>query len=56
MTVAFVIGPPRAERAEVKQVAHIGQDVKLKCVIDAFPPSYFTWSKEGETIDDTWTR
>jgi Immunoglobulin I-set domain len=61
MTAAFemalyVAGPPRAERSAVKHVARIGQDVKLKCAIDAYPAPLFSWSKEGETIDFTWDR
>ena len=55
-TVSVVTGPPRAERSIVKHVARIGQDVKIKCAIEAFPPPLFSWSKEGETIDYTWDR
>jgi hypothetical protein len=40
----------------VKHVVRIGQDVKLKCSIESFPPPLFSWSKEGETIDFTWDR
>jgi hypothetical protein len=55
-TVSVVTGPPRAERSIVKHVARIGQDVKIKCAIEAFPAPLFSWSKEGETIDYTWDR
>ena len=40
----------------MKHVARIGQDVRIKCAIEAYPAPLFSWSKEGETIDFTWVR
>ena len=49
-------GPPRAEKAEVKHIAKVGDEVKLLCPVHGHPAPMVTWSKDGEVIDFAWNR
>jgi len=53
---SLIKGPPRAERTELKHVARVGEEVRLKCPIEGHPAPMVTWSKAGENIDYGWTR
>ena len=49
-------GPPRAEKAEVKHIAKVGDEVKLLCPVQGYPAPMVTWSKDGEVINFAWNR
>ena len=53
-----VRGPPRAEQSEVKQVAKVGESVKLRCPIHGYPAPIVSWHKDAEdaAISYAWSR
>ena len=43
-------GPPRAEKSEIRHVAKIGDNIKLKCPIHGYPAPMVSWEKDRDII------
>ncbi len=41
----FVSGPPRADVKVLKKIGHLGENIRLQCPIEGFPPPIFEWTK-----------
>ena len=49
-------GPPQRRRETEEAVVEVGQDIKLVCPVFGSPQPIVEWSKDGESIDYSWTR
>merc|ERR1711892_847096 len=55
-SVAAKKGPPQRRKKLETVLAKPGEDVKIVCPVYGSPQPIIEWSKDGETIDHTWTR
>ena len=49
-------GPPQRRRETEEVVVVAGEDVKMVCPVYGSPQPLVEWSKDGESIDYSWTR
>jgi len=61
LKLSFVVtttirGPPRADKSEIRHVAKIGDNIKLKCPIHGYPAPMVSWEKDKDTITFAWSR
>ncbi len=53
----FFLGPPRViSRVYRRQIARVGDTVKLVCPVEADPPPLLQWTKDDESINGMWDR
>ncbi|XP_054909335.1 fibroblast growth factor receptor-like 1 [Poeciliopsis prolifica] len=52
-----VRGPPRvSDRVIHRQTARLGSAIKLPCPVEADPPPFIRWTKDGRIIHSGWIR
>ncbi|XP_014903584.1 fibroblast growth factor receptor-like 1 [Poecilia latipinna] len=52
-----VRGPPRvSDRVTHRQTARLGSAIKLPCPVEADPPPFIRWTKDGRIIHSGWIR
>ena len=50
-------GPPQViSPVTQRQIARVGDTVRLSCPVEADPTPLLQWSKDGESINRSWER
>ena len=55
--LSCVSGPPKViSRVHRRQIASVGQTVKLTCPVEADPLPFLDWTKDDQSINSGWER
>ena len=55
--ITFLLGPPTAERKQLKRIVRVGDHLKLPCPMSGSQPMSFDWTKDSEQIKTyAWPR